>query len=1062
MPANLVLVPDLAAAFQHTNHKIQNGSVKKALSAAYVLLPTTAAIRNASWQLKSSLGVRLIQFYVLGEIILDEAHFPIHRLSDVSICHLVSMIMRDLSQEGNLTTFAKVWHKSGFMQVLIEWLQEVKSQGITPEEVNMQAARSNSHRDQQLAMLYQRYQAFLHETHTSDADGLLWLAAEKLEVNAELFKADEPFFVLGFDHFNPLQLRILKQIAARRRNLYVYLLWSEEHRKDSLALYRLARTREMLIESLSPQIITLEKESKPKPSLQQIREYLFELEPFSTPADQSVEVVAAPSRESEVRYAIRTIKKRLLDGILPYQIGLLLTDKPAYLPVIQAVSWEYGVPIQVEERLVEQPAITALINLLSLYPDFPWRQTMDALRSPCFRQPWLSGQQVDLLDKLTRQRPVVAGREQWSYALQPNKAEDLQLDDDERGAGYLDNPLSPEDLTEIERGLLAFFDHLTPPDAATIRTYVLWMQDSVIGPFPDLQPGLESEVMHAEESISLEMWNCCQENQQYEQRDLQAIVKLMEVLNQMVASLFNRSVHPGEDLTWEVFRDDLINLLSGAILAPDPLRVGVTCDSIHAARSELFDYTMVLGMSEGEFPRSPKADCLYSPLEREHHPLPILRFHPGEDACLWWQVISNCRGTLTMLRPYLDENGAEWQPSPYWDEVTERLLGLEVEKLPVAELPGIEQAASQNEILTALAILGASEVPGAVEKEWQAAKRAFEIIRIRQSWQPAGVFEGYLASEDILSELRARFGSSQRWSPSRLNSYGNCPYGFFAESVLNLEARDDPIDGLDAMQQGSLLHTILEELHGWAAQRGYQFIQKYQQELIERLELICEQIFWTAPERYTFRPSALWRYEQKELFRLLKTLVVWECESNGDQARFQPYLQEVRFGLAGEKLPALNLDDGGGEKYRVAGVIDRVDIDGEGNLSVIDYKSGSSGFSKNDLEHGLAFQTAIYASAVEPLLGTNARVMESAYLHIPTREKSGVLKFNERPSRDVVVQGILALAVEFIKLIQRGEFPSKPGKSAWGASACQRWCDFSSLCRVSRVSIAKAKMRREK
>jgi ATP-dependent helicase/DNAse subunit B len=45
----------------------------------------------------------------------------------------------------------------------------------------------------------------------------------------------------------------------------------------------------------------------------------------------------------------------------------------------------------------------------------------------------------------------------------------------------------------------------------------------------------------------------------------------------------------------------------------------------------------------------------------------------------------------------------------------------------------------------------------------------------------------------------------------------------------------------------------------------------------------------------------------------------------------------------------------------MAGVIDRLDIDEDGNLCVIDYKSGSLGFSKKDLENGLAFQTGIYA-----------------------------------------------------------------------------------------------------
>jgi hypothetical protein len=166
-----------------------------------------------------------------------------------------------------------------------------------------------------------------------------------------------------------------------------------------------------------------------------------------------VEVIAAPSREAEVRYATRSIKKLLLDGH-PTLSNRLTGDRQASLP---AAGWRSFLGVWRAypggRKPYWQPAIAQLVNLLSLYPDFPWRQTMDALRSPYFRQPWLSAQQVDLLDQLTRQRPVVAGRDQWAYALQPSKALGESVDDDERRVDYLVNQLSPPELQDIESGL---------------------------------------------------------------------------------------------------------------------------------------------------------------------------------------------------------------------------------------------------------------------------------------------------------------------------------------------------------------------------------------------------------------------------------------------------------------------------------------------------------------------------------------------------------------------------------------------------------------------------------
>ncbi|MFU8771247.1 MAG: PD-(D/E)XK nuclease family protein, partial [Anaerolineales bacterium] len=603
MPANLVLIPDLAVAFQHINNQIDNCKSNKTLSTTYMLMPTTAAISSARWQLESSLGVRMVQFYGLGEIILEAASAPIQRLSDISIRRLVGGILRELFSAGSLTTFASVWNKPGFTQVLIEWLREVKSQGISPEEVQMHADQSQSERDQQLAKLYQRYQDFLHDTNTSDADGLLWLAAERLEGDADLLSSDEPFFILGFDHFNPLQVRFLEQIAKRRRAFFIYLLWDQERSRDSLALYRLGRTRSTLERSLSPQVVNWEGVGRPPSSIRHVSETLFELQPLPYQADQSLAAIAVPSREAEVRYAVREIKELLLSGVLPHQIGLLVTDKPVYLSIIQAVSREYGVPVQVEGQLHDQPAIAQLINLLSLYPDFPWRQTMDALRSPYFRQPWLDAQQIDRLDQLSRQRPVVAGIDQWSYALQPSEAGGESLDDDERRSDFLVDQLSAEDLSEIGKGLLAFFNHLTPPSTASMRAFGIWLQENILGPFPQEQANGEEEDLQNEGNVSLEMWNCCAENLQFRERDLQSVVSLTEVISQMVAASFINISDPDEDLTWESFRDELFTLLPSTALPLDPLQGGVTCESIHAARSSIFDYTIVLGMSEGEFPR---------------------------------------------------------------------------------------------------------------------------------------------------------------------------------------------------------------------------------------------------------------------------------------------------------------------------------------------------------------------------------------------------------------------------------------------------------------------------
>jgi len=422
---------------------------------------------------------------------------------------------------------------------------------------------------------------------------------------------------------------------------------------------------------------------------------------------------------------------------------------------------------------------------------------------------------------------------------------------------------------------------------------------------------------------------------------------------------------------------------------------------------------------------------------------------------LWWQVLANCRARLTLLRPRLDESGALWLPSPYWQAALEVFSGVQEQLLPVDERLEPGEAASPAELLISLAREGARAIPPEIEAAWQTARRAHAVMLQRRGWGPSGVYEGQLRAADLRSELGQVYGPDHGWSVSRLNRYGNCPYGFFAQSVLGLEARPDPSEGLDPMQRGSLLHALLEALGRRLVDEGLTFSSEHQPQVLAQVKTVCEQIFPSAPQRYGFRPNPLWRREQEELRRQVEALATWECESDDGAARFQPYRQELRFGLGGA-LPRLRLEDSAGTAFQIHGVIDRLDRDQEGRWRVVDYKSGSTKYSRRDIQKGLALQSALYALAAERLLEPQTRVVESYYLHIPLREHSGRLQFEGGARNDETVAEAVDVAGAFVRAVRGGVFPSAPGKPDYGGRACSSHCDFAGLCRVTRQSMQKA------
>jgi len=478
---------------------------------------------------------------------------------------------------------------------------------------------------------------------------------------------------------------------------------------------------------------------------------------------------------------------------------------------------------------------------------------------------------------------------------------------------------------------------------------------------------------------------------------------------------------------------------------------------LEAGRAQVVDYLFVLGLSEGEFPKRPPADTLYSPDERENHPLPLIRYSPANDASLWWQVISNVNQKVVLTRPYIDDDGAPWQASPYWEAVCDCFSNVHVENIPIAQHPSPENTASVSELLAALAQSGSKTIPDPLLGRWNYIQQAESLLSQRESYSPPGLYEGIIQDDGIRAELAEWFGDQHIWSASRLNRYSNCPYGFFAEYVLKLQAHPDPEEGLDALQRGSLLHAILEHLYTQLSESKIAPTNENRETIFQYLDESCEAVFPSAPQRYGFRPGALWEYEQGEIKRLLRALIIWECEGNTPHARFTPFMLEAGFGIGVDGLPPLEVQ-GDQVQFRLRGMVDRLDRDPDGNLRVIDYKSGSTTYSKNDLQKGLALQTALYALAAEQYwTNDESRVAESHYWHIPARVASGSLKFDNSVLEDKVAAAVIQQAFRCIAQIRGGIFPSAPGKPVQWGKQCSSRCDYAPICRVSRQSIAKAR-----
>jgi ATP-dependent helicase/nuclease subunit B len=343
--------------------------------------------------------------------------------------------------------------------------------------------------------------------------------------------------------------------------------------------------------------------------------------------------------------------------------------------------------------------------------------------------------------------------------------------------------------------------------------------------------------------------------------------------------------------------------------------------------------------------------------------------------------------------------------------------------------PLSDAASSQELLFSAIRRRSLPQKYEFLNDRWNGLRHAREVLKARRSKHASGPHEGFV--EPIAPALSQRYSPAQTWSASRLEYYGSCPYQFFVRTALGLEPRVLPKLGLDPSQLGSMLHKILEETYKSVTD------PKDLQAVLEALKIISEQVFSTAPRIYGFRPSSLWEYEKVQLHDKLEKTV----HALGEDSSWTPFAYELVFGIDGVPPLEINLGD---ETLRIRGVIDRVDRDTNGQLRVVDYKTGSSHLASSDLKDGHRLQLPIYALAVRDALNLGTPV-DGIYWKILGAEagslKLAKFKTDTAQGVDAAVEVVCEHLLRIVKGIRSAEFPPHSPRGG-----CPSYCPTAQWC----------------
>lgn len=271
---------------------------------------------------------------------------------------------------------------------------------------------------------------------------------------------------------------------------------------------------------------------------------------------------------------------------------------------------------------------------------------------------------------------------------------------------------------------------------------------------------------------------------------------------------------------------------------------------------------------------------------------------------------------------------------------------------------------------------------------------------------------------------------------SSLDRYVECPFKYFAGSVLRLDEDVEEESALTPRERGTLLHSLFERFYrAWDAAGRGAITMATLPDAIAQFEQLAHESLAALPEADRVLESA----------RLLGSIVmrgaaerVFALEADDPRNVRRRWLEEPVNGTyefpAGFAPP---------KSIAIRGVADRIDELSDGSLRLIDYKLSrppAKGAVQLKVYGYVAQQKLKTQSGAVPLVSTADYVSFG---------DDGASQSSVAPKGTSAQQAIEAGAQEFASLVTRieaGQFPPQPQT----ASLCE-WCAFALVCRKETV-----------
>ena len=448
--------------------------------------------------------------------------------------------------------------------------------------------------------------------------------------------------------------------------------------------------------------------------------------------------------------------------------------------------------------------------------------------------------------------------------------------------------------------------------------------------------------------------------------------------------------------------------LESQTFAPRRGAGGVLLVDARAARFGDFDAVHLAGLVEGEWPEPVGRNIFYPPFL-----LSQLGWPP--DAARVEAARADFNDLLLLARhetsvsTFALENDTIVEPSP----LLEDLEGAQLEVRRVAETR-VRVFADEALSLSP----PAAEAVGGAAAAW---------LDLRVGRTPASA-PGYHGSAGA-----ARVPAH---SVSAIDRYLDCPFKYFAATVLRLPEDLPDATAMSPKAQGLFVHEVFRAFFaGWQLGPGGAITPA-------RLDAARALFAEVASEHLALLPEGEAALERMRLLGSPASAGFGEIVFAAEAVRAVPVRERLlEYPIEGEfRLAAPD----GDRTVRLRGKADRVDLLEDRTLRVIDYKSGRAP------EEGRSVQLPIYAICVQQQLravrGETWGIAEASYVAFGEREPLKVV-IDAGPDGAAALADGQARLLDAVDRIDCGEFPARPASTRLCA-----YCAYAAVCRKDYVT----------